>query len=46
LGESIVVKTTNEILNGQFLDINLDGHLILETGGATRSIAAADVYFE
>jgi BirA family biotin operon repressor/biotin-[acetyl-CoA-carboxylase] ligase len=46
LGESIVVKTTNEILNGQFLDINLDGHLILKTGGATRSIAAADVYFE
>ena len=46
LGESIVVKTTNEILNGQFLDINLDGHLIVKTGGVTRSIAAADVYFE
>ena len=46
LGENIVVKTTNEILNGQFLDINLDGHLILKTSGATRSIAAADVYFE
>ena len=46
LGDSIVVKTANEIINGQFLDINLDGHLILKTGGATRSIAAADVYFE
>ena len=46
LGDSIVVKTANEIINGQFLDINLDGHLILKTGGATRSIAAADVYFK
>jgi BirA family biotin operon repressor/biotin-[acetyl-CoA-carboxylase] ligase len=46
LGDSIVVKTANEIINGQFLDVNLDGHLILKTGGATRSIAAADVYFE
>ena len=46
LGDSIVVKTANEIINGQFLDINLDGHLILKTGGVTRSIAAADVYFE
>ena len=46
LGDNIVVKTANEIINGQFLDINLDGHLILKTGGATRSIAAGDVYFE
>ena len=46
LGDSIVVKTANEIIIGQFLDINQDGHLILKTGGATRSITAADVYFE
>jgi len=46
LGDQIVVKTTNETFNGRFLDINLDGHLILKTGRTTRSIAAADVYFE
>ncbi len=46
LGDQIVVKTTNETLNGRFLDINLDGHLILKTGRTKRSIAAADVYFD
>ena len=46
LGDQIVVKTTSATFNGRFLDINLDGHLILKTGRTTRSIAAADVYFE
>ena len=46
IGSQIIVRTTNETLKGVFSDINMDGHLILQSGRTKRAIAAADIYFD
>ena len=45
LGEVIVARTTRDETTGTFVDVDLQGQLVLETPKGRAVIAAADVYF-
>ncbi|HXP13642.1 MAG TPA: biotin--[acetyl-CoA-carboxylase] ligase, partial [Stellaceae bacterium] len=45
LGETIRVRLPREETEGIFSGLDADGTLLLETGGKTRRIAAAEVFF-
>jgi BirA family transcriptional regulator, biotin operon repressor / biotin---[acetyl-CoA-carboxylase] ligase len=45
LGEKIRVRLPREETTGIFSGLDQDGALLLETGGKTRRIAAAEVFF-
>ncbi len=45
LGEKIRVSLPREQTEGIFSGLDADGTLLLETGGKTRRIAAAEVFF-
>lgn len=44
-GEVITARTTREDLVGTFVDVDKDGHLVLETPKGRETVPAADVYF-
>lgn len=43
LGHLVRVKTGNELIEGKAVDIDADGALLLEVGGARRRVIAGDV---
>ena len=45
LGETLQIRRGEATLSGRFLDLDLDGALILETDSGVRRITAGDVYF-
>jgi BirA family biotin operon repressor/biotin-[acetyl-CoA-carboxylase] ligase len=45
LGERLEVRQGGEPLIGRFLDLDLDGALILETSSGVRRVTAGDVHF-
>ena len=45
LGETLQIRQGNATLSGRFLDLDLDGALVLETETGVRRITAGDVYF-
>lgn len=45
IGEHIVARTQNDSHGGVFQDVDASGALILATGGGTRTVTAADVFF-
>ncbi|MFT7368935.1 MAG: BirA family biotin operon repressor/biotin-[acetyl-CoA-carboxylase] ligase [Alteromonas macleodii] len=45
LGENITARLPNEVVNGRFVTVDQNGHLVLKTAKGHRYIAAADVYF-
>jgi BirA family biotin operon repressor/biotin-[acetyl-CoA-carboxylase] ligase len=46
-GEMIRVRLPRETLEGRFLDLDAEGHLLLDLGGAEpRAIAVGDVFFD
>jgi len=45
LGDLLAIRQGGEELSGRFLDLDLDGALVLETPTGTRRITAGDVHF-
>jgi BirA family biotin operon repressor/biotin-[acetyl-CoA-carboxylase] ligase len=45
LGERLEIRHGGTPIAGRFIDLDLDGALILETASGTRRITAGDVYF-
>ncbi|MEI9987612.1 MAG: biotin--[acetyl-CoA-carboxylase] ligase [Aliidongia sp.] len=45
LGDPLQVRQGEDELSGRFLDLDLDGALVLETASGIRRITAGDVYF-
>ncbi len=45
LGEMLQIRQGETTLSGRFLDLDLDGALVLETETSVRRITAGDVYF-
>lgn len=45
LGEALDIRHGAEAVSGRFLDLDLDGALILETATGTRRVTAGDVHF-
>jgi len=45
LGEAITARTTHETHHGTFVDVDVDGQLVLETPKGRITIPAGDVYF-
>jgi BirA family transcriptional regulator, biotin operon repressor / biotin---[acetyl-CoA-carboxylase] ligase len=45
LGDPLRVRQGEDELSGRFLDLDLDGALVLETASGIRRITAGDVYF-
>jgi BirA family transcriptional regulator, biotin operon repressor / biotin---[acetyl-CoA-carboxylase] ligase len=45
LGDLLVIRHGGEALTGRFLDLDLDGALVLETPTGTRRVTAGDVHF-
>jgi len=45
LGETLQVRQGEALLSGRFLDLDLDGALVLETESGVRRITAGDVHF-
>ncbi len=45
MGETIRVRLPREETEGIFSGLDADGALLLEAGGKTRRIAAAEVFF-
>jgi BirA family transcriptional regulator, biotin operon repressor / biotin---[acetyl-CoA-carboxylase] ligase len=45
LGETLQIRQGEAILSGRFLDLDLDGALVLETATGVRRITAGDVHF-
>jgi BirA family transcriptional regulator, biotin operon repressor / biotin---[acetyl-CoA-carboxylase] ligase len=44
LGETIEARLPSETVRGRFADLDANGALVLETGGARRHISSADVF--
>ena len=45
LGETLQIRQGEGNVSGRFLDLDLDGALVLETETGVRRITAGDVYF-
>lgn len=45
LGEVITARLPNDAITGTFRDVDMDGHLVLETVKGRRTVAAADIFF-
>ena len=45
LGETITARTTRDEIVGRFADVDIEGHLVLETAKGAQRIAAADIFF-
>lgn len=45
LGERLEIRHGGEAVSGRFLDLDMDGALVLETATGVRRITAGDVYF-
>jgi BirA family biotin operon repressor/biotin-[acetyl-CoA-carboxylase] ligase len=45
LGDRLEIRHGGDELSGRFLDLDLDGALILETSAGPRRITAGDVHF-
>jgi BirA family biotin operon repressor/biotin-[acetyl-CoA-carboxylase] ligase len=45
LGDTITARTARDATTGIFTDVDMDGHLVLQTAQGPRRIAAADIFF-
>lgn len=45
LGETITARMARDTLTGVFTDVDMEGHLVLQTTHGTQRIAAADIFF-
>jgi len=45
LGDRITARTTRHETSGTFTDVDMDGHLVLQTARGPHRIAAADIFF-
>lgn len=45
LGKVLTARTARETTTGTFTDVDMDGHLVLETAKGRQRIAAADIFF-
>lgn len=45
LGETITARMPRAEVTGTFVDVDSEGHLVLETSTGRRTIAAADIFF-
>ncbi len=45
LGQTITARTTRDEITGTFTDVDMDGHLVLQTAKGPQRIAAADIFF-
>lgn len=45
MGQIITARMAREAVTGRFVDVDIDGHLVLETEMGRQTIAAADIHF-
>jgi BirA family biotin operon repressor/biotin-[acetyl-CoA-carboxylase] ligase len=45
LGETVTARTTRDAITGTFTDVDMDGHLVLQTPKGLHRVAAADIFF-
>jgi BirA family biotin operon repressor/biotin-[acetyl-CoA-carboxylase] ligase len=45
LGQTLTARTTRDTTTGTFTDVDMEGHLVLQTANGPARIAAADIFF-
>lgn len=45
IGQIVTARTTRDAVTGTFVDVDMEGHLVLETPTGRQIIAAADIFF-
>lgn len=45
MGQTLTARTARDEITGTFVDVDMEGHLVLETPKGRQRIAAADIFF-